>query len=211
MTLNVHNEEELRKAQAALDKCLENALKKNNAELLPPASDVVSISRQEYNKLWETLSLFQTAITNCGTALGIVPKQLMTVTDVCHIAERISETDRYLRGEVAKAQAAMDYGADDSRWKPGETSVDALIRERNNAKEQYRNNYIEATFWKDKYNREVEGLNNEGDAIGGEPPSGMRHHIEYLLKENERLRAFAPPELANPQNDAKCDVQPDGA
>lgn len=34
------------------------------------------------------------------------------------------------RAEVLKAQEAMDNGADDSRWRPGETAVDALIRER---------------------------------------------------------------------------------
>ena len=30
--------------------------------------------------------------------------------------------------------------------------------------------------WEDRYNRDVEGLNNEGDAIGGEPARGMRHY-----------------------------------
>ena len=30
----------------------------------------------------------------------------------------------------------------------------------------------------DRYNRDVEGLNNEGDAVGGEPACGMRHLSE---------------------------------
>lgn len=39
--------------------------------------------------------------------------------------------------------------------------------------------------WREKYMREVEGLNNEGDPIGGDPPSGLRHHVEALKAENE--------------------------
>jgi len=35
-----------------------------------------------------------------------------------------------LRKDADKAMAAMDYGRDDSRWVPGETALDALIRER---------------------------------------------------------------------------------
>ena len=38
------------------------------------------------------------------------------------------------REQVTKAQEAMGNGADDSRWRPGETAVDALIRERDEAK-----------------------------------------------------------------------------
>lgn len=34
--------------------------------------------------------------------------------------------------------------------------------------------------WKERYIREVEGLNNEGDPIGGDPPSGLRHQVEAL-------------------------------
>ena len=37
--------------------------------------------------------------------------------------------------------------------------------------------------WKERYMREVEGLNNEGDPIGGDPASGLRHQIEALQKE----------------------------
>lgn len=36
--------------------------------------------------------------------------------------------------------------------------------------------------WKERYMREVEGLNNEGDPIGGDPPSGLRHQVEMLKK-----------------------------
>lgn len=39
--------------------------------------------------------------------------------------------------------------------------------------------------WKERYMREVEGLNNEGDPIGGDPPSGFRHVVDALKAENE--------------------------
>lgn len=39
--------------------------------------------------------------------------------------------------------------------------------------------------WKEKYMRDVEGLNNEGDPIGGDPPSGLMHAVEYLKSVNE--------------------------
>jgi hypothetical protein len=32
--------------------------------------------------------------------------------------------------------------------------------------------------WQAKYMREVEGLNNEGDPIGGDSPSGLRHELQ---------------------------------
>lgn len=41
--------------------------------------------------------------------------------------------------------------------------------------------------WREKYMREVEGLNNEGDPIGGDPPSGLRHQVEALKAENTKL------------------------
>jgi len=34
--------------------------------------------------------------------------------------------------------------------------------------------------WADRYNREVLGVNNEGDAIGGEPAFGLKHKVEKL-------------------------------
>lgn len=42
--------------------------------------------------------------------------------------------------------------------------------------------------WKERYMREVEGLNNEGDPIGGDPPSGLRHQVEALKAEIEELK-----------------------
>lgn len=42
--------------------------------------------------------------------------------------------------------------------------------------------------WKERYMREVEGLNNEGDPIGGDPLSGLRHQVEALKAENEALQ-----------------------
>jgi chromosome segregation ATPase len=43
---------------------------------------------------------------------------------------------------------------------------------------------ISDSEWCEKYMREVEGLNNEGDPIGGDPPSGLRHAVEYFKSEN---------------------------
>jgi len=47
--------------------------------------------------------------------------------------------------------------------------------------------------WRDKYNREVLGLNNEGDPIGGDPAYGLKHSVTDLEKEVERLRALSQP------------------
>lgn len=38
--------------------------------------------------------------------------------------------------------------------------------------------------WRERYMRDVDGLNNEGDPIGGDTPSGFRHAIEVLQVEN---------------------------
>ena len=43
-------------------------------------------------------------------------------------------------------------------------------------------------YWKNLYIREVEGLNNEGDPIGGDPPDGFRHRVARLIEENTKLR-----------------------
>lgn len=40
---------------------------------------------------------------------------------------------RELETELLKAQVVLNNGADDSRWRPGESAVDALIRERDAA------------------------------------------------------------------------------
>lgn len=44
---------------------------------------------------------------------------------------------------------------------------------------------METVNWHDKYMRDVEGLNNEGDPIGGDPACGMRHRIDALKKQIE--------------------------
>lgn len=41
--------------------------------------------------------------------------------------------------------------------------------------------------WRERYMREVEGLNNEGDPIGGEPPMGLRHQLMTGLSINAEL------------------------
>ncbi len=193
MTLNVHDEDALRKSQAALVKFLDKALAAHDAELLPqkPMSDVVSISREEYAKLWDTVSLFQTAITNCAAVLGIPLAPLMTIADICHIAEQIKERCRNNRwniredGEtliVCKSDHEKWEGCREVRYAPEEVLTESISHA-----------YEREMYWHDKYNREVEGLNNEGDAIGGEPPCGLRHIVEHLRKENERLRSLLPP------------------
>lgn len=45
----------------------------------------------------------------------------------------MTDDEDFLRAEIEKAAAALGYGADDSRWRPGETAVEALIRERDEA------------------------------------------------------------------------------
>ena len=37
----------------------------------------------------------------------------------------------YYKQEHDKAVEAMGFGSDDARWRPGESAIDALIRERN--------------------------------------------------------------------------------
>jgi hypothetical protein len=44
--------------------------------------------------------------------------------------------------------------------------------------------------WRDRYNREVLGLNNEGDPIGGDPPRGLKHRCEWAETEVLRLRGL---------------------
>lgn len=41
--------------------------------------------------------------------------------------------------------------------------------------------------WKEKYMRDVEGLNNEGDPIGGDSPSGLRAAYKALQKEKDKI------------------------
>ncbi len=41
--------------------------------------------------------------------------------------------------------------------------------------------------WKEKYMRDVEGLNNEGDPIGGDSPSGLRAALEAQTKRANAL------------------------
>lgn len=43
-------------------------------------------------------------------------------------------TNDEMRAELEKAREAMGHGTDDARWRPGETAVDALIRERDEAR-----------------------------------------------------------------------------
>ena len=82
-----------------------------------------------------------------------------------------------------------------------EEMVDELLRYASDISEYISSMYKELgdaynarTYWRDLYNRDVEGLNNEGDPIGGDPPRGMRYYVEYFRKENERLRSLLPPE-----------------
>lgn len=44
---------------------------------------------------------------------------------------------------------------------------------------------------KDKYQRDVFGVNNEGDPIGGDPAGGYANDVARLKEENESLRKDA--------------------
>jgi len=91
---------------------------------------------------------------------------------------------------------------------PPETieSLRRLVQRETERAEYWRSQYYLMEEWKDLYNRDVEGLNNEGDAIGGEPARGMRYYVEYFRKENERLRSLLPPEPPDTQNQACAGV-----
>lgn len=43
-------------------------------------------------------------------------------------SQRLLQERNWARAEIDKAQQALQYGTDDSRWFPGETAVEALIR-----------------------------------------------------------------------------------
>lgn len=49
---------------------------------------------------------------------------------------------------------------------------------------------LEVQALKDKYQRDVFGLNNEGDPIGGDPAGGYANDLANLKAENERLQSF---------------------
>lgn len=97
----------------------------------------------------------RTLLERCGEAWGDwceepAADMVDFLTDACNARERMSETvntqaleikdlaNRLLieqgraRAEESKAMKAMDWGVDDSRWEPGTTAVDALVKERNN-------------------------------------------------------------------------------
>lgn len=50
---------------------------------------------------------------------------------------------------------------------------------------------VEVQALKDKYQRDVFGLNNEGDPIGGDPAGGYANDLARLKAENESLRKDA--------------------
>ena len=57
-------------------------------------------------------------------------------------------------------------------------------------------------YWRDRYMRDVEGLNSEGDPIGGEPPVGLRQTAERQHQALQQMAtkleaAYANLELAN--------------
>ncbi len=72
--------------------------------------------------------------------------------------------------EEDKARVAMDNGVDDSRWRPGEMAVDALIRER------------------DELRSQVERLiSSEERELNAEKTRGLVE-VRELRADNERLR-----------------------
>jgi hypothetical protein len=53
-------------------------------------------------------------------------------------AEKVVKERDEARNEIAKARAALRDGADDSRWRLGETAVEALVRENAELREALR-------------------------------------------------------------------------
>lgn len=100
---------------------------------------------------------------------AIVPPELNAAIRIAR-AYHFSETDE---ARQAALQELSEFAIGNCDEAVPEPIIKLLERSRDLA-------LVEATDWKDRYIREVEGLNNEGDAIGGEPPSGMRHEVERL-------------------------------
>lgn len=68
-----------------------------------------------------------------GDVLGASPPPSWCPLRTGPDAERIAA----LEADRVKAQEAIGNGTDDSRWQPGETAVDALIRERDEARSHF--------------------------------------------------------------------------
>lgn len=86
---------------------------------------------------------------------------------VCEPAVReiIKQKDE-ASADTIKAQEAMGNGADDSRWKPGERAVDALIRERDQLRAK---------------SRAATGLYRISDSRRAETRRGMDDFLEEIL------------------------------
>ncbi len=177
------DDHELLSAKLALNKKFYELLESNNATYLAPSPPPT----QEY-WLDETdgrikLRPIQRPITAADSEIIFLRTQL----------EELRRNNRWNIREdgealiVCKSDHEKWEGCKETRYVPEE-----LLHE------EYKNTVL----WKDLYNRDVNGLNNEGDAIGGEPARGMRYYVEYLRKENERLRSLLPPEPVDPQNQA---------
>ncbi len=79
-------------------------------------------------------------IVAIGTALGLPAPPDPTIPHSGDLPERwrgkmsekvaaLKRSQEHFAAEIEKARAFMDFGADDERWKPGTTAIDALIAE----------------------------------------------------------------------------------
>ena len=92
-------------------------------------------------------------------------------TEVARLQKENDELRLMINGSVLQIQAMQ---LQINAMKIGQKVLDGSIQAQS----------ISDSEWREKYMREVEGLNNEGDPIGGDPPSGLRNSVEYLKSEN---------------------------
>lgn len=119
-------------------------------------------------------------------------------------------TDETEARAICQRLQERDNGWEEQAWtvRPLQRAINssdqlAAMRERERLlQEQLVEEIRRTTKWQDLYNREVHGLNNEGDAIGGEPAVGLKIRAEQAEQLLQQLRL-----LLNPPRDggmAKC-------
>lgn len=99
----------------------------------------------------------------------LTEEALAVVTYKIWVAEKQAECYRSAAERLAVVEAAYAKECEEHR------RLAARVGE---LEEQYSQALTELMRAKDRYQRDVEGLNNEGDPIGGDKPWGMRHKAE---------------------------------
>lgn len=106
--------------------------------------------------------------------------------------------------EIFRQQAAAD---DD------ETSImyraDNLLEKADAEIEQLQavvaQNVRRAMAWEDRYNRDVLGLNNEGDPIGGDPPRGLKRMAQDYVEFRRLVHELVCSDLSDAQKVASLE------